>query len=155
MIKRIVIYNIPVKEKILYNLGQLLEKILTNVVCRKSDIGIFCNKEFIQEIDSILWTFSTNIFLPHDIAASDEKQNFKQPILISDKIEQLNRKILCLFTEKDLFLALDNGNSLDKIEQIIYPVQEEKIDIAKIKEKNISIDIYTKMEKKWVKKSIL
>ncbi len=150
---RLIIYKIPEKEKVLYNLGQLLEKL-----CKQNKIGILCSEDVVGMIDDILWTFSTNIFLPHDIATGNEEIDSRQPIVISADMNWLNRKVLCLFTNEDLFKILDKINVLDEVEHIVYMLQmKEKNDIEKIIEKvknnvnNICIDVYKKSNNRWVK----
>jgi len=150
---RLIIYKIPEKEKVLYNLGQLLEKL-----CKQNKIGILCSEDVVGMIDDILWTFSTNIFLPHDIATGNEEIDSRQPIVISADMNWLNRKVLCLFTNEDLFKILDKINVLDEVEHIVYMLQmKEENDIEKIIEKvknnvnNICIDVYQKSNNRWVK----
>ena len=150
---RLIIYKIPEKEKVLYNLGQLLEKL-----CKQNKIGILCSEDVVGMIDDILWTFSTNIFLPHDIATGNEEIDSRQPIVISADMNWLNRKVLCLFTNEDLFKVLDKINVLDEVEHIVYMLQmKEENDIEKIIEKaknnvnNICIDVYQKSNNRWVK----
>jgi DNA polymerase IIIc chi subunit len=150
---RLIIYKIPEKEKVLYNIGQLLEKL-----CKQNKIGILCSEDVVGMIDDILWTFSTNIFLPHDIATGNEEIDSRQPIVISADMNWLNRKVLCLFTNEDLFKVLDKINVLDEVEHIVYMLQmKEENDIEKIIEKvknnvnNICIDVYQKSNNRWVK----
>lgn len=150
---RLIIYKIPEKEKVLYNLGQLLEKL-----CKQNKIGILCSEDVVEMIDDILWTFSTNIFLPHDIATGNEEIDSRQLIVISADMNWLNRKVLCLFTNEDLFKILDKINVLDEVEHIVYMLQmKEENDIEKIIEKvknnvnNICIDVYQKSNNRWVK----
>lgn len=150
---RLIIYKIPEKEKVLYNLGQLLEKL-----CKQNKIGILCSEDVAGMIDDILWTFSTNIFLPHDIATGNEEIDSRQPIVISADMNWLNRKVLCLFTNEDLFKVLDKINILNEVEHIVYMLQiKEENDIEEIIEKvknnvnNICIDVYQKSNNRWVK----
>ena len=150
---RLIIYKIPEKEKVLYNLGQLLEKL-----CKQNKIGILCSEDVAGMIDDILWTFSTNIFLPHDIATGNEEIDNRQPIVISADMNWLNRKVLCLFTNEDLFKVLDKINILNEVEHIVYMLQiKEENDIEEIIEKvknnvnNICIDVYQKSNNRWVK----
>ena len=151
---RLVIYKIPEREKVLYNLGQLLEKL-----CQQKRIGVFCNKEAIKIVDDILWTFSTNIFLPHDIATDDVEYNDRQPVLLDYDLKNLNREILCLFNDNDLQKALENRTTLNKVDCIIYMVQiKNKAETGLltcydlIKKMNIEhVDVFAKNNNKWEK----
>ena len=142
---RVVIYKIPKKEKVLYNLGLLLCKLFKN-----KKIGIFCEKETIDFVDKTLWTFSTNVFLPHDVAVEDELQNEKQPILISSELKHLNRDILCVLTENDLFFAVDKQNVAHGVNDLIYMTQDD-CDILKIKKcSNVDkVDVFEKTQNTW------
>ena len=142
---RVVIYKIPKKEKVLYNLGLLLCKLFKN-----KKIGILCEKETIDFVDKTLWTFSTNVFLPHDVAVEDELQNEKQPILISSELKHLNRDILCVLTENDLFFAVDKQNVAHGVNDLIYMTQDD-CDILKIKKcSNVDkVDVFEKTQNTW------
>ena len=142
---RVVIYKIPKKEKVLYNLGLLLCKLFKN-----KKIGIFCEKETMDFVDKMLWTFSTNVFLPHNIAVEDELQNEKQPILISSELKRLDRDVLCVLTENDLFFAIDKQNTAKCINDLIYMTQDD-CDILKIKNHpNVDkVDVFEKTQNTW------
>ena len=150
---RLVIYKIPGRERVLYNLGQLLEKL-----SKQSQIGILCNKDATKTVDDVLWTFSTNIFLPHDVAVGVSAEDDRQPVLISEKLELLNREVLCLFTNEDLFDVLRNTNKcvLSKVGCIIYMTQEDfdthkLIDDVSVLGVNDGVDVFEKINKKWHK----
>ena len=118
---RVVAYQIPENEKVLYNLGLLLCKLSKN-----DKIGVFCGDEINPtDIDKTLWTFSTNVFLPHDIATGDLQQDEKQPVLISNDYEKLNRKILCILSEDKLFFVLKNTNTLNRVNTVVFLTQND------------------------------
>jgi DNA polymerase IIIc chi subunit len=98
----------------------------------------------------MLWTFSTNVFLPHDVAVEDELQNEKQPILISSELKHLNRDVLCVLTENDLFTAIDKQNVAQGTNDLIYMTQDD-CDILKIKKQsNVDkVDIFEKTQNTW------
>ncbi len=139
---RIVVYQIPEKEEVVYNLGHLLEKLCT----RK--IGILCDKNNINELDKGLWTFSTNAFVPHEIATIEDNDavdtinninsdNDMQPVLLSDDINAICRDIVCVLKEDDLKLALNfnyaNSKKMGRINDVIY-MTKENINIDSLKE---------------------
>lgn len=148
---RVAIYKIPTQEKVLNNLGFLLEKVSTQYL-----VGVLCDPGIETVVDSIFWTFSTNVFLPHDIATGLVEKDEKQPVLISGKIELLNREVLCLFTSKDLFDILNKKKDfLNKVECIVYMTQEDsgvRELVDKISILNVdSVDVFEKINKKWKK----
>ena len=145
IIMRIVVYKIPEQEKILYNLGFILEKI-----CKTNQVSVLCDVENVEFVDKVLWTFSSNSFLPHDIAIDDFEKNKKQPVLICVKKEQIKTNVVCVFNINDLNDFLENVN----ITTIIYITQNQN-DILKIKQNiiadNFLIDVFVKNNKKWEK----
>ena len=148
---RVAIYKIPIQEKVLNNLGFLLEKVSTQY-----SVGVLCDSSIETIVDNVFWTFSTNVFLPHDIATGSIEEDEKQPVLISGKLELLNRKVLCLLTSKDLFDVLNKKKDfLNKVKCVVYITQEDfsACDlIDKISTLNVdSIDVFEKVNKKWKK----
>lgn len=144
---RVVIYKIPQQEKVLYNLGKLLEKIFKN-----HQIGVLCNESNIEFVDKTLWTFSSDVFIPHDIDCNDETENKKNPILLSCDLNKIVRDVLCVFTLEDLEKILsDEFNFKNNINTLIYITQEEN-DVLKIKHStNCNIDVFVKNKNKWEK----
>lgn len=143
---RIVIYQISEKEKVIYNLGKLLEQLCT----KEEKIGILCDKDNIEDLDKELWTFSTNAFVPHDVVITtnnkalkinketiensnnsanteieENNSNEMQPVLLASDLEVIRfRKIICVLNENDLLKVLnfsrDNYNNATIINNIIY-----------------------------------
>lgn len=148
---RIAIYKIPTQEKVLNNLGFLLEKISA-----QHYVGVLCDSNIESIVDNIFWTFSTNVFLPHNIATGLAEEDKKQPVLISGKLELLNREVLCLLTNKDLVDVLGKKKDfLNKVECVVYITQED-FDIRDFVDKILtpdvdSVDIFEKVNKKWKK----
>ena len=144
---RVVIYKIPQQEKVLYNLGKLLEKIFKN-----HQIGVLCNESNIEFVDKTLWTFSSDVFIPHDIDCNDETENKKNPILLSCDLNKIVRDVLCVFTLEDLEKILsDEFNFKNNINTLIYITQEEN-DVLKIKHStNCNVDVFVKNKNKWEK----
>ena len=150
--QRIVIYQIPANEKVIYNLGVLLEQIcLSNLKKEKKErqnIGILCRQDDINVIDRALWTFSTHTFVPHNISCENKQQNIEQPILLSSNLEDIkDRNILCVF----------NGDGLKQVysensqQQIIYMTTENVIEEVKKICEVANIEIYKKQNGKWSK----
>ena len=143
---RIAIYKLSMQEKVLYNLGWLLERL-----CKSKKIGIFCDSGAIELIDRALWTFSTNSFLPHWIATGSDG-NIRQPVLISGNLAELhNRDIICVFDNTKLFeVTKKNHDATD----VIYMTQED-VDAENLKKTtkeidgSISIDVFAKQNNKW------
>ena len=150
--QRVVIYQIPENEKVIYNLGQLLEQIcikeLKNKPNDRQKIGVLCKKEDLEVVDKALWTFSTHTFVPHNISCENKQQNIEQPILLSSNLEDIkDRNILCVF----------NGDGLKQVysensqQQIIYMTTENVIEEVKKICEVANIEIYKKQNGKWSK----
>jgi len=67
-------------------LPSLLEKVLES---GKRSVLLVSNEEKLQEIDSMLWTFSTNRFIPHGTFAEDYKAD--QPVYLTTTEENPNK----------------------------------------------------------------
>jgi len=146
---RIVIYKLFENEEVLYNLGILLEQLFN-----KKTIGVFCDENIIDFLDKKFWTFSTNSFLPHDIADGTENDE-KQPILLSSDALKIDREIICVFNNKDLdkITSYIQEKKLKKVKDIIYMTQEDlKIEEIRKKDSSIDIDYFEKNNGKWIKK---
>lgn len=150
--QRVVIYQIPENEKVIYNLGLLLEQIcvsnLKKAENERQKIGVLCKKEDLEVVDKALWTFSTHTFLPHNIATDSSEDNAKQPVLISDDLQKINnREVLCVFNND----ALKQVYSEDSTQQIIYMTTENVIEEVKKICEVANIEIYKKQNGKWSK----
>lgn len=145
---RLIIYKIPDKEKISPNLGKLLEKLATS-----KKIGVLCDTNILDNFDKELWIFSTNAFLPHDIATGDVETDELQPVLISDKIGLINREVVCVFNNLDLHSVVEfqKTNKECKIADIVYMTKDNFNNCDFTKNDNIKIDMFEKIQDKWNK----
>lgn len=147
---RVVIYKLELDEKIVYNLGQLLEKLCLS----GKKIGILCEKSKLEEIDKTLWTFSTNYFVPHDIVCNDKKYNDNQNVLLSDNINDItDRDILCIFDNESLRKIATNISNCDetKISDIIYMTYEDVVENVKNILPIANVVLFKKIKGKWEK----
>ena len=147
---RVAIYKLDTNEKIIYTLGLLLEKL-----CISKKIGVLCNNDNINIFDKVLWTFSTNYFIPHDIVSDNDDYNNMQNVLLSTNLNDLLlfREILCLFNLSDIRLfsnKIDEKQKIININDIIYITYEEEC-VEKIKDilPTANIDLYKKQNGKW------
>lgn len=127
-----------VDETIIKSLAPLLLKVLEE----KKKALVFCeNAAQIKEIDSSLWSYGRNKFIPH-VTNSDHKE-FKmerQPILITDKEENLNK------ADYLVFLSEPSEDFISKFSRVFYFFEEGRC-AAKIK----PTKSYKKESGKWVK----
>ena len=145
---RIAIYKLSMQEKVLYNLGWLLEKL-----CKSKKIGIFCDSGVVEAMDRALWTFSTNSFLPHCTATGNDS-DIRQPVLISGNLAELkSREIICVFDNSKLFETIKQNHD---ITDVIYMTQED-IDVENLQkatseiDKSINVDVFAKQNNKWIR----
>ena len=78
---RTILYKISSNEKVLYNLGILLEKLCIS----NKKIGVLCDKDNISIVDKTLWTFSTNYLVPHDVSINDVEEEEKSKMMIRNR----------------------------------------------------------------------
>ena len=148
--QRVVIYKIDENEKVIYNLGFLLEKLCS--AGRK--IAVFCDNDNIQQIDKALWTFSTNCFVPHDIANEKDKNDL-QPALLSSNLNDFHgREIICVFSLDDLRSLMNNEEIANEINDVIFITHDDLNSVVE-QVKNIcpvaNVDIFKKTQGKWEK----
>lgn len=160
---KIVVYNVEEKIKVIYNLGVLIEK---KICISKKNIGLLCNQDEILSIDRILWTFSSNYFIPHDIAKKNddcnryEDKNENQPLLLTTDLNDIiDRDIICVLTEESLFNVLNSmiDTGISKDIEVIYIAYNINIENFKnslkdiqIKESNeLLVDLYVQQNGKW------
>lgn len=159
---RVVVYQIEKREKIIYNLGILLDKLCLS----DKKIGVLCDKDNINEIDKDLWTFSTNAFIPHGIIVCDKNDQNKnednfiwQPVLLSYNIVDIvNRQILCVFNLKNMnkISAMLTEICSEKQENnwkqdVIYITHNDDVDEIKNIFPLAQIDVYKKNNGYWQK----
>lgn len=115
--------------------------LLLKVLGEKKRVFIFCqNKAQVSEIDSALWNYGRNKFIPHSTISDREFDPKRQPVFISDKEENLN--------SADFLLFIDQPSEafISKFSRVFYFFEEGKKS-AKIKPTNF----YKKVDGKWVK----
>ena len=136
-----------VDETIIKSLAPLLLKVLEE----KKKALIFCKEQNqVREIDSSLWSYGRNKFIPH-VTNSDREFIFeRQPILISDKEENLNKADYLVFLS-DVSEGFATGFS-----RIFYFFEPHNSAAAKILAKKFQplsskFNSYEKKDGKWVK----
>lgn len=148
--QRIVIYKIDETEKVIYNLGFLLEKLC--IAGKK--IAVFCTEDNIQQIDKALWTFSTNCFVPHDIANANGKNDLQPALLSADLNDFHGREIICVFSLDDLRSFVNNEDIANEINDVIFITHDDLNSVVE-QVKNIcpvaNVDIFKKTKGKWEK----
>ena len=148
--QRVVIYKIDENEKVIYNLGFLLEKLC--IAGRK--IAVFCDNDNIQQIDKALWTFSTNCFVPHDIANANGKNDLQPALLSADLNDFHGREIICVFSLDDLRSLVNNEEIANEINDVIFITHDDLNSVVE-QVKNIcpvaNVDIFKKTQGKWEK----
>lgn len=146
---RVVIYQLELAEKIVYNLGQLLEKLCLS----GKKIGVLCETSKLEEIDKYLWTFSTNYFIPHDIVCDDKEYNDNQNVLLTDNINDITeRDIVCVFDNdslKKIASVIDTG--VKTISDIIYMTKADVVEGVKNILPIANVDLFKKIKGKWEK----
>jgi DNA polymerase IIIc chi subunit len=124
-------------EELIKSLAPLLLKVLEE----KKKVLVFCRDEKkIGEIDNSLWSYGRTKFIPH-ITNFDKGFSFeRQPILISNKEENLNKADYLVFLDEpsEIFIS--------SFSRAFHFYNSEK-PLAKIKPKNS----YKKEDGKWVK----
>ena len=148
--QRVVIYKIDENEKVIYNLGFLLEKLC--IAGKK--IAVFCAEDNIQQIDKALWTFSTNCFVPHDIANANGKNDLQPALLSADLNDFYGREIICVFSLDDLRNLVNNEEIANEINDVIFITHDDLNSVVE-QVKNIcpvaNVDIFKKTQGKWEK----
>lgn len=125
-----------VDESISKSLAPLLLKILSE----KKKVLIFCRKQAqINEIDEALWNYGRNKFIPHATIFDKEFELKRQPVLLSNKEENLN------LADYLVFLDEPSEAFISKFSRVFY-FFEEGNNSAKVK----PTKFYKKVDGKWV-----
>jgi DNA polymerase IIIc chi subunit len=125
-----------VDEAISKSLAPLLLKILSE----KKKVLIFCRKQAqINEIDGALWNYGRNKFIPHATIFDKEFESKRQPILLSNKEENLN------LADYLVFLDEPSEAFISEFSRVFY-FFEEGNNSAKVK----PTKSYKKVDGKWV-----
>ena len=115
--------------------------LMIKVLDDKKRVFIFCkNPAQIKEIDSALWNYGRNKFIPHSTISDKELDHKRQPVFISDKEENLN--------SADFLLFIDEPSKafISSFARVFHFFEEGK-NQSKIKPTNF----YKKVSGKWVK----
>ena len=136
-----------VDETISKSLAPLLIKILDE----NKKAFIFCNNaNQIKEIDTSLWSYGRNKFIPHITIFDQEFDLERQPILISNKTENANK------ADYLIFLNEVEESFISKFSRVFYFFEEGNLSTAKNIAKKLKIiatkfNSYKKEDGKWVK----
>lgn len=76
-------------------LPKLLEKAYS---ANQRVVVVVDSQERLELLNSILWTYSTNVFLPHGSAADAPDTHSRQPIWLTTKIENPNQASVIIST---------------------------------------------------------
>lgn len=88
-------------------LPKLLEKAYS---ANQRVVVVVDSQERLELLNSILWTYSTNAFLPHGSAADTPETHSRQPIWLTTKIENPNQASVIISTSGAL-IETSNGFS--------------------------------------------
>ena len=135
-----------VDETVIKSLAPLLLKVLEE----KKKALIFCaNQIQIKEIDDALWSYGRNKFIPHATIFDKEFDFTRQPILISNKEENLNK------ADYLVFLQEPSKSFISSFKRIFYFFEPQNLEVAKNLTKKINpTNSYKKESGKWVKFNI-
>ena len=103
---------------------QLLYKIYDSL--QQNMLLLVNNQEEILNYDKLLWTFSSNKFLPHGIE-NDGKDNYT-PLLITDKEENLNQASIIVTNH----LPSDNFMQTFNKQLVIFPEENKNTFLTKL-----------------------
>lgn len=131
-------------------IARLIAPLMLKIIDEKKKVVIVTQTSQIKEIDDILWSYGKNKFIPH-ITVFDKEFDFKrQPIVITDKEENINDANYLVFTKEvanDFILSFERSFyfydqlNIDEAEKLAKKYQ-------KIANKFVS---YKKQDGKWVK----
>ena len=117
---------------------------------KKKALILAANQMQLKEIDDVLWSYGKNKFIPH-ITSADKGFDFKrQPIVISEKEENINDADYLVLTKEA------SQEFLSKFSRIFYfydqlNVDEVKNVMQKYKKIVAKFESYKKQDGKWVK----
>jgi DNA polymerase IIIc chi subunit len=115
--------------------------LLLKILSEKKRVLILCkDKNLTQEIDTALWNYGRNKFIPHAVASDDNFDPARQPVLISDVEENKNSADFLLFVDEP------SAQFLSSFARVFYFFEDGK-NISKIKPTNF----YKKVDGKWIK----
>ncbi|MBU6140357.1 MAG: DNA polymerase III subunit chi [Proteobacteria bacterium] len=123
------------------SIGKSIAPLLLKILSEKKKVLIFCREQIqIEEIDGALWNYGRNKFIPHASIFDKEFESKRQPVLLTNKEENLN--------SADYLVFLDEPSKafISEFSRVFYFFEEGK-NLAKIKPTNF----YKKDSGKWVK----
>lgn len=126
-----------VDETIIKALAPLLIKVLDE----KKKAVVFCGSEnLVKEMDASLWSYGRNKFIPHITVFDADFDMLRQPILITNKEENLNKA--------DYLVFLDEPSAafISSFSRVFHFYELGKLN-TKLKPTNS----YKKLDGKWVK----
>ncbi len=134
-------------EQISRSIAPLMLKVIEE---KKKVLILVSNQAQIKEIDDVLWSYGKNKFIPH-VTVYDKDFDFKrQPIVISDKEENVNNAEYLVLI-KDV-----SENFLSNFSRIFYfydqlNIDETKVLMQKYKKIAAKFEAFKKQEGKWIK----
>jgi DNA polymerase IIIc chi subunit len=126
-----------VDESIIKAMAPLLIKVLDE----KKKALVFCGSEIlVKEMDASLWSYGRNKFIPHITVFDADFEMLRQPILITNKEENLNKA--------DYLVFLDQPSEafISSFSRVFHFYEPGKL-TTKLKPTNS----YKKQDGKWVK----
>lgn len=134
-------------EQISRSIAPLMLKVIEE---KKKVLILAANQTQVKEIDDVLWSYGKNKFIPH-ITAADKGFDFKrQPIVISEKEENINDADYLVLTKEV------SQEFLSKFSRVFYfydqlNVDEVKNVMQKYKKIAAKFESYKKQDGKWVR----
>lgn len=121
--------------------GKSIAPLILKVLEEKKRAIIFTkNENLIKEIDSNLWSFGRNKFIPHITIFDREFDLKRQPVLITNREENSNQADYLIFLDEP------SNSFTSNFKRIFYFFEAGK-NISKLKPTNS----YKKQDGKWVK----
>jgi DNA polymerase IIIc chi subunit len=122
-------------------IGKSIAPLLLKILSEKKKVLIFCREQAqIDEVDGALWNYGRNKFIPHASIFDKEFEPKRQPVLLTNKEENLNS------ADYLVFLDQPSESFISKFSRVFYFFEEGK-NKAKIKPTNA----YKKDAGKWVR----
>ena len=122
-------------------LGKSIAPLMLKILEEKKKVLIFTkNENLIKEVDSNLWSFGRNKFIPH-ITIFDENFDLnRQPILITNKEENSNKADYLVFLDEP------SQDLVSQFSRVFYFFEE-----GKNNSKLTPTNSYKKQQGKWIK----
>ena len=114
------------------------------------------NTDFLQQLDNSLWSFSKNKFLPHATIFDKEFTANRQPILLSNQLENGNNSKYLLFFDLPNPTEITNSDItkfLAKFSRAFY-FFEEGAKNSEISQKISPNNYFKKLAGKWIREEL-